>query len=97
MKKMSEKKELGVVLRIPSISFEGEVVGMVVSGAFGVAPDPEAHASLCRVIRVHARVGDMDSRVRRVESGASVGQAIGAATSLGSTNLGMILRGAKTR
>jgi hypothetical protein len=34
MKRMSEKKELGVVLCIPSIYFEGRVVGMVVCGAF---------------------------------------------------------------
>jgi hypothetical protein len=47
MKRMSGKKEPGVVLHAPSISFEGRVVEMVVSGAFGVVLDPEAHASLC--------------------------------------------------
>jgi hypothetical protein len=46
MKRMSGKKEPGVVLHAPSISFEGRVVEMVVSGAFGVLLDPEAHASL---------------------------------------------------
>ena len=43
---MSEKKELGVVLRTPSISFEGGVVGMVIGGAFKVMPVLEALASL---------------------------------------------------
>jgi hypothetical protein len=39
MKRMFGKKELGVVLRAPSISFEGRMVGMVVSGAFGLTLD----------------------------------------------------------
>jgi hypothetical protein len=39
-----------VVLRTPSISFEGRVVEMAVSGACGVALDPEAHASCHQVI-----------------------------------------------
>lgn len=72
MKRMSGKKEQGVMLRTPSFSFEGGVVGRVVGGTFGVAPDPVVLASLRRVIRVHARVGNMDNRVHRVESGASV-------------------------
>jgi hypothetical protein len=63
MKRMS-RKELGMVLRTPSISFEGGVVEMAVGGAFGVVPVREAHASLRRVIRVHARVGNVDNRVR---------------------------------
>jgi hypothetical protein len=50
MKRMFGKKELGVVLRTPAIPFEDRVVGMVVSGAFRVALDPEIHASLRRVI-----------------------------------------------
>jgi hypothetical protein len=58
--------------------------------------DPEAHASLCRVIRVHARVGDVGNGVRLVGSKASVGRAKSAATSLGPPNFGSILRGTKT-
>jgi hypothetical protein len=46
MKRMSGKKEPDVVHRAPSISFEDRVFRMVVSGAFGVAPVQEAHASL---------------------------------------------------
>jgi hypothetical protein len=50
MKRMSEKKELGVMLCAPSISFEGGVVEMVVSCASEVALDLKAHASIHRVI-----------------------------------------------
>jgi hypothetical protein len=77
--------------------FEDGVVGMVVSSAFGVAPDPEVHASLRRVIWVHVRVGDVDNRVLRVGGEASVGWAIGITASLGPPDFGMILCGTKTR
>jgi hypothetical protein len=50
MKRMFGKKELGVMLRFPSISFEGGEAGMVVSCASVVAPNPKAHDSLRRVI-----------------------------------------------
>jgi hypothetical protein len=86
---MFGKKELGVVLRTSSISFEGRVVEMVVSGACGVTLDPEAHASHHQVIRVHTRVGDMDSGVHRVESRTSVGRATSVATFLGLTDFGV--------
>jgi hypothetical protein len=50
MKRMFGKKELGVMLHALSISFEGRVVGMVISCAPAVALISGAHASLCRVI-----------------------------------------------
>jgi hypothetical protein len=90
IKRMSRKKELGVVLHTPSISFEGGVVRMVVGGAFGVAPVLEAHASLRRVIRVHARVGDVDNRVHHARGEDFVGRAIGIATPLGPSDFGSI-------
>jgi hypothetical protein len=93
---MSGKKEFGVMLRAPSISFEGEVVGMVVSCASTVAPNLEAHASLRRVIRVHARVGDVDKGVRRDGGVASVGRTTGITMAMGPPNLGVILCGMKT-
>jgi hypothetical protein len=94
---MSGKKDLGVMLRVPSISFEGGVVGMVVKCASAVAPNLEAHASLCRVIRAHARVGDVDKGVRRDGSVASVVRATGITMALGPPNVGVILCGMKTR
>jgi hypothetical protein len=42
MKRMSGKKDLGVMLHAPSISFEGGVVGMVFSCAPAATPIPEA-------------------------------------------------------
>jgi hypothetical protein len=42
MKRMSGKKDLGVMLRAPSISFEGGVVGMVFTCAPATMPIPEA-------------------------------------------------------
>jgi hypothetical protein len=83
------------MLRAPSISFEGGVVEMVVSCASEVALDLEAHASLHRVIRVHARLGDVGKGVRRGGGVASVGRAAGVTTSLGSPDVGAILCGTK--
>jgi hypothetical protein len=91
MKGMSGKKELGVVLRTPSISFDCAVVRMVVDGAFGVTLVPKVHASLCRVIQVHARVGDVDNGVRRVGGEDSVGRATSITMPLGPPYFGMIL------
>jgi hypothetical protein len=50
MKRMSGKKVLGVMLLALSISFEGRMVGMVISCASAVVPNPGAHAFLRRVI-----------------------------------------------
>jgi hypothetical protein len=84
------------MLRAPSISFEGGMVGMVVSCAPAVAPILGAHASLRRVIRVHARVGEVDKGVRRNKGMASVGEATGITTALGPPDVGAILHGMKT-
>jgi hypothetical protein len=65
MKRTFEKKELGVVVCTPSISFEGGAVGMTTCGASRVVLGPEAFASLYRVIHVHTWVGEVDNRVCR--------------------------------
>lgn len=72
MKRLSEKKEFGVMLRAPTISFEGAVIGVVIGCAPTAMPVPEAPASLCLVIRVHALVGDVDMGVRHDRRAASV-------------------------
>jgi hypothetical protein len=90
MKRAFGENELGVVMHTPSISFDDGVVGMVVGGAFGIALVPEAHASLHRVIRGHAWVGDVGGE-------DSVGRATGFTMPLGPPDFGAILRGMKTR
>jgi hypothetical protein len=49
------------------------------------------------VIRVYARVGDVDNGVHQAGGEDSVGRAIGVTPSLGPPDFGAILRGTKTR
>ena len=69
---------------------------MVVSCAPAVAPILGAHASLRRVIRVHARVCKVDKGVQRNKGVASVGEATGITMTLGLLDVGAILHGMKT-
>jgi hypothetical protein len=93
---MSGKKELGAMLRAPTISFEGQ------SGQSGCRScpcgyaSPGAPASLRRVIRVHARVHDVDKGVCRDRGVASVSRAIGVTTTLVPIDVGAIPRGVET-
>jgi hypothetical protein len=69
---------------------------MVVNCASTVAPILGVHASLRRVIQVHARQGNVDKGVHRDRGMASVDRATGITTALGSPDVGANLCGMKT-
>lgn len=93
--KTSRKKELGAVLHGPAISLENRAVGTIVGRVPAAMLVSRLFASFCQLIRVHARVGDVDKGVHRDRGAALVGQATGATMVLGPHDAGAILRGAE--
>lgn len=64
MKRTSRKKELGAVVCPPPISLESGAVGVITGDAPRVLLGLGAFFSLCRVIHIHTRAGEVDNGVR---------------------------------